>query len=158
MLKRIAITIMLIGLVGMAGGCASTIATMDTANALRVAGDQNVTNWLMATAAQANVHDDILQELEDRFQARLLASQGGAEAVKELIAYRAQQEVLRKAKFVDLEEYAKAVDNSILIRELNEKMIGIWKRWDALLGRVPAVYQLRILAEAETRKYMENLK
>lgn len=84
-------------------GCAPKIATIDTAAALRVAGNQNLENCEEATVAQVAVHDGVLQVLEDRFQARLLATNGGAEAVKELAM---------KIELVGLEEYAEALDNS----------------------------------------------
>jgi len=144
--------------VGLCSGCASTVAQIDTAAALRVSGQQNLANWKKAIADRSDVHEKGLQELEDLFLSRLLATEGGADAVKELSMYRVKLASLNEAKLIDLTDYALAVENALLMQALNEKMIGIWTRWDNALGKVPGVSQLRILAEAETRTYMETLR
>jgi len=157
MLKRIAMTIFLASAIW-SGGCAATIASMDVDAALKVAADINVANARTAAKDKATVYDGVMAKLESAFETKLGASKGGAQAVQLLTAYRTKKAEIVKAKAADMGQYAKMLDNAALMVSLIDQRIALRARWDAVIGRVPAISQIRQLAEIEAREYMKELQ
>jgi hypothetical protein len=116
MVRQIFIISMLIAvstvISAVAPGCSgSEFALMAPLAKPQAASDQSSDNWNTATAT---VHDTVLQELEDRFQAKLLTTNNPAKAVKELAMYATRTQV-PKDQPVDLELYAEVRDTNLLV-------------------------------------------
>ena len=96
-------------------GCAPQVTPIGTPAELKIARAQDLENWKKAQAAGVTVHDGDLQELEDRFQAKLLPANGPAEAVEDLTLYRTNKTDLPENELLGLEEYAETLDNRLSI-------------------------------------------
>ena len=95
-----------------APGCGPEFTPIDTVEEPGVASYQRFDNWKETTAS---VHDGVLQDLEDRFQTRLLATDSQAEAAKEPTLYPTMKTEPPQNELVDLETYAKVLDSSLSV-------------------------------------------
>ena len=157
MLKRILIGIVMLLALSSMYGCAGFVAGIDVDAALAVAADVNLANVRTATQDKMNIRDRELAKVEAIFEQSLAASTGGAEAVKLLVQYRAKKAEVQTLKEGDMAQYAKMLDNAGLMVQLIGQRIALRARWNALLGRIPAVSHLTVLAETEAREYMQAI-
>lgn len=138
-------------------GCGLLMAQTDVDLAIAEAATVNLRNVEMAAAGRLAVHDRGLTKLELALDAKITASTGGEDAMKILTTYRIKREELTAARALDQGRYSKALDNAVLLTSLIGRRISLRAKWDAILGRIPGVSQIKLLAEAEARKYVDNL-
>ena len=155
-MKRIAMTIVL-AIAMSSGGCAMLVAEIDTDAAISEAASINVANFKTAAVDKSNTHRRAAAKLEISLTDKIRASSGGAAAVEILESYRKMKAAQSAAAAIEMDYYAEAVDNAVLIVELIDRKLAIRARWNALVGRVPAISHLRAIAEVEARRYVNTI-
>jgi len=156
MRRKLAIAIALLLTLGFTG-CGYMAAGIDIDGALKVAADVNAKNVQTVAADKMALRDREAVKLESAFEAKLGASTGGVQAVQILAAYRKKKSELAQLRAVDVAQHGKMVDNALLMVALIGERIGLraWK--DSLLGRIPAVSQLREMSEHKSTEYINTL-
>ena len=139
------------------GGCAALSASVDVDHALALAARENVTNFQAAAADKADVYDKDLANLERDLDGRIVTCADGIAALALLRDYRVKKAEFLAKKKIDLAMYAVGMDNAVYMLQLVEQRLALRARWDALFGRIPAVAQLRAIAESEARGYMNAI-
>ncbi len=155
-MKRIIIIVILLAMC-CTGGCASLMASIDVDAAIKVAADVNQQNVLTVIQDKVGQYDAEAARLDADLLVRLRKSTGGDQAVAITEGYRKQKAIQAQARSRNMEQYAKVLDNASLIVSLIGQRIALRARWNALFGRIPAVSQLRAVAEVEARSYMNKL-
>lgn len=153
-MRRIATTGMLIAALLAMGGCASTVALIDTAAALKVVDEVNVDNWTRVRTAQLAFLDGETASLEAKVEDRIRSAKTGADAAVIFQQYRTARTALADRRGAVAAEYGEALANAFLATELRDRMEKILAGWSALLGRIPGVETAKTLAAAKARKWI----
>ena len=138
-------------------GCAAWIAARDTDDAISIVATANLGNVQTAARDKVAVHDVGLAKVEVNLQKALSEAKDGTAALKAYQAFQANRVMLIGAKDKDVAEYAKAIDNAVLLIELIDRKRAIVSGWDRMLGRIPGMDALKAQAELEARKYTAAL-
>jgi len=154
--KMLAMSI-LIAAAAMSSGCAFLRASIDVDAAISAAAVQNLANFRTATDDVANVHNRDSERLEALLDEKIVVAKDGVAALALLRDYRVKKVQLAEAKAADMMVYAKALNNASLIVELIGQRIALRARWSALIGRLPAIAQLKAIAHAESQAYINAI-
>jgi len=138
-------------------GCAAFMAGADTDAAIKLCADVNAENIRTLAQARADVHNDLMVRLDDRLDSEMLKTKGGQDAADLLVKYRAKRAELEMSRINDMNQIAKVVENAALIQNLAGQKMMLRSKWDALLGRLPAIGDLRPVAEAYGQNYINAL-
>jgi len=138
-------------------GCGYLTASADVDAAIEAAARENLANFRTATQDKANVRDRELARLDAALDERILTSADGLAALNILQSYRIKRAEMLAARSADLANYAKAVDNATLIVELIGQRIALAARWNALMGRIPAIAHIKAMAEVESRAFINAI-
>ena len=138
-------------------GCAAMIASVDTDIAIAKAAEVDVANWQTAAAARMAVRATEQAKLKASARSLMGRAATGTAALKVFDDYEVKRDEFIALALADAEQFTKALDNAVVIRELVARRMSIRAGWDALFGRIPAVATLRTLAEVEARRYVQAL-
>jgi len=138
-------------------GCAAYVAGIDCDAALQVAARANTVNLKALAAARMAEQDKALSEIEAIFEQQLAKVANGAQAIQELTKYRSAKSKAESSKVRASESIQRTLNTGFWLESLIDRRIGLRAQWDTFFGRIPAVSQIKTLAEAEIRVYMENL-
>jgi len=151
------LAVILAGCLFLTSGCGFLTASIDVDAAIALAARENLENFRVAARDKASVHDAVSAKLEAALDNRIVVAKDGIAALALLKDYRVKRAELTGRKTADMAIYAKALDNASLIVQLIDQRLALRARWDALAGRVPAISQLRAIAEAESAAYVNAL-
>lgn len=147
----------LIGLTLLSSGCAATVASIDADAALQVAAQANTVNLKVMAAARMREHDKSIEQIETIFENQLAGVSNGADAVKALMAYRQIRAKAEAAKADAAGKLQGALNTGYELESLIERRVALRAAWKTFFGQFPALAQIRTLAEAEVRTYMDTL-
>ena len=138
-------------------GCAGVVASIDADAALKVAADANMKNIKIMVASRAADWGKDITTAEARFQADLATARDGADAVGKYAKFKTAMVRMESMKAADGENSQKVLNTAAWITAIVDRRIALRARWDNLIGRLPAISQIKTLAEAEIREYMNTL-
>lgn len=149
-------TLILLASLLSSAGCATWLAADDTAEALNEVHQVNLENWIKVRAAQVAFYEQRLETLDSRLLTTLAGAKDGPTAAGLGAKYfqaRARERALLDQAAAG---YGEAVDNAMLAIELHQRYEAVRSRWRRLFERIPGLTELRIIAKAKAREYVEQ--
>ena len=98
-----------------------------------------------------------IEQIETIFENQLAGVTNGADAVKALMAYRQIRAKAEAAKADAAGKIQGALNTGYELESLIERRVALRAAWKTFFGQFPALAQIRTLAEAEVRTYMDTL-